>query len=374
MKRAACILLVTLAASVSACLWDMDTLAEEARNQMDLVRIITGRFERNPPLYYQMRLDRVSKELVKAPANLDNYDNAAVACDRLAHDEDAIVWIEKKRAYMTAHGETPKTNPDDWYRYYANAGTFHAHLWFRRGAKPAEKSEVAKGCELLRQAIELNPNAHFGRERMQIKVLEWAMGDRNAPLSSYVSNDQESKESLQRDAKGLAGLIMLGNAWESVDTFTALQDRLSNASDGSLAQFAMLRAKELVAKGAKPLSKEGDDLYQYPYLRPTDSTADFNNDEFKRLRAEADKWQTSRTEFMLARLKQGRHPDTDPQFWSDYKERPAPDIRSQWFHLNEADIEVLTVNAMILTVIVVIGLPLFVIVKVVRFLKRRRAG
>jgi hypothetical protein len=47
---------------------------------------------------------------------------------------------------------------------------------------------------------------------------------------------------------------------------------------------------------------------------------------FVKLRAEADLWQAARTAFMMKRLKEGRHPDTDPHFWDGYTERPAPTL------------------------------------------------
>jgi hypothetical protein len=31
----------------------------------------------------------------------------------------------------------------------------------------------------------------------------------------------------------------------------------------------------------------------------------------------------------LSRLKEGRHPDTDPSFWNGYTERPAPSLPTQ---------------------------------------------
>ncbi|HTE20506.1 MAG TPA: hypothetical protein VK689_19240, partial [Armatimonadota bacterium] len=47
--------------------------------------------------------------------------------------------------------------------------------------------------------------------------------------------------------------------------------------------------------------------------------------EYQELRREADARHRLRTEFMLARLQAGRHPDTDPGFWSGYRDprRPA---------------------------------------------------
>ena len=53
--------------SVAACLWDRDTPASEAAGMPEVVAVLTGRFERNPLLYYDMRLARVSAELRKGP-------------------------------------------------------------------------------------------------------------------------------------------------------------------------------------------------------------------------------------------------------------------------------------------------------------------
>ncbi|HVT12886.1 MAG TPA: hypothetical protein VHE55_11515 [Fimbriimonadaceae bacterium] len=374
MRFAAPVLVALLASAAHACLWDSDTLAEEAANHMDLVRIITGRFERNPPLYYQMRLQRVSGELAKNPANLDNYDNAAVACDRLGNDVGALKWIGKKRTYMEGHRLTAQTNPEDWYRYYANAGTFHAHLWFRRGRKPDELGEVKEGKNLLLKALAINPNAHFGREKVQIKVFDWVIDGGRKSLGSYLEDmerDLRPDGEAESDAKGLAGLVMLGNAWESVDTFQALEYRLSDFDKGSLAQFAMLRARELMSQGAKPLAKADEEYFAYPFYRPDQQTSAFNEKEFVRLRAEADAWQKTRTDFMVARLKVGRHPDTDKTFWSGYSPAPAPEVRDQSFWTTAK----LWMRLSVVATICVIAVPCllaWVIYKIVKVNRRGR--
>ena len=77
------------AASAHACLNDRDTLAEEIRGLPDVTAIITGRFERNPPLYYQMRIDRLAREIparhghetLANPNTLNDCDDMAVALD-----------------------------------------------------------------------------------------------------------------------------------------------------------------------------------------------------------------------------------------------------------------------------------------------------
>lgn len=56
---------VTLGTSAHACINDRDSdaLALQAGRVPDAVRIISGRFERNPPQYYQMRLEHAQKVL-----------------------------------------------------------------------------------------------------------------------------------------------------------------------------------------------------------------------------------------------------------------------------------------------------------------------
>ena len=54
------LILVFLAAPLHACLWDTDTLAQESEGMGDIKAVIVGGFPRNPPLYYEMRLTRVT--------------------------------------------------------------------------------------------------------------------------------------------------------------------------------------------------------------------------------------------------------------------------------------------------------------------------
>ena len=54
--------------------------------------------------------------------------------------------------------------------------------------------------------------------------------------------------------------------------------------------------------------------------------ADRIRTKYRELRAEAEAWQRERIGFMMRRLEAGRHPDTDPAFWSGYNPRPAPSL------------------------------------------------
>ncbi len=97
----------------SACLndRDSDTLANQGKQLPDVVRVISGRFERNPPLYYQMRIARVAKELKLHSELLALYDDIAVANDRLGRDDEAIAWMTRKKARLAQSStQSPANN------------------------------------------------------------------------------------------------------------------------------------------------------------------------------------------------------------------------------------------------------------------------
>ena len=62
MRMRALLVLLLLATPALACLnsrdSDTDSLTNEVRQLPELTRILTGRFERNPPLFYQLRIQR----------------------------------------------------------------------------------------------------------------------------------------------------------------------------------------------------------------------------------------------------------------------------------------------------------------------------
>ena len=68
---------VVMATPARACIWDRDTLRFETLALPGVVEIITGRIERYPPLYYEMRLARV----------------AAGACERFAQHSRGILEL-----------------------------------------------------------------------------------------------------------------------------------------------------------------------------------------------------------------------------------------------------------------------------------------
>jgi hypothetical protein len=358
----------------------------------EVVAALTGRFARNPSLYYEMRLRRVTAHLQRHPDDLSAYDDAGVACDRLGRGDEAVAWMEQKGAQLETRDGTYPDVKEHRYRYHANLGTFLVHRWVRQGTDRAKIDEVKAARDEIAQALQINPRAHFGRERYQLRALEWIINPPTAAGVQYLPNllgwndggvggqviDPQDADDAVR---GLAGLVVLGSAWESVDVFHALDIALQSDSLGfatsreggrnTLAYFAWLRCLELIdaGKGSMlPDAPQGESLKSM-LPRPDFVSPDRLLDPaYQKLRAEAEAWQAGRTAFMIERLKQGCHPDTDASFWKEYMPPPAPALPTQSvpgaFNAWQA-------RRQKLTLIVVFGVPMCVAALVVGWVRVR---
>lgn len=146
-----------------ACLWDYDTLKMELAEFPSSVELITGKFRRHSDDFYQWRIEDRTKQL---PADLDQataehlplLDDIAVAFDKLGNHARAIEFAEL----------TLRIAPER-YESFANRGTFKIHA-----------GNLEAGVADLHRAIEINPDAHFGREIVQIRLVEYLIAERAA--------------------------------------------------------------------------------------------------------------------------------------------------------------------------------------------------
>ncbi|WP_035613922.1 hypothetical protein [Haloferula sp. BvORR071] len=338
--------------SARACYWDRDTLAEEAKGQLDVVKASIGWFDRYPPHYYEMRLERVTKEITADPKQLDLYDDAGVACSRLGQHTKAIAWMTLKKAILDTLPQDAST-AEARYRYLSNTGTFHLVRWMTapEAERNADLTDLRESEKLIAAALELNPDAHFGREKFQHMLITWlldpALDHKRYQNSNFLRQNTagnhggEGQEKPQGGAdytyaestRGITGLIQLGAAWESVDTFRALQTSLGGEHRNYLAKLAELRLEQLRKAGntslhpsaaIRELAAEGSESGM---IYGESTIAGY----FQGARAAATERETAWLAYQEECFAKGEHPDTHPQFWSAWKEPVFPEIPERGF-------------------------------------------
>ena len=202
-----CVILAALLSTgtANACLWDYDTLAMERRRFPSALELITGKFLRHGYDYYRWRIEDRKKRIAAAPKNLAFYDDLAVAYDKIGEHDKAIATILKKEKLMPGQYET-----------YANLGTFYIH-----------SGKLKEGLKYIKQAIEINPDAHFGREVYQKLLVEYVLlaskgGKIELPLSKHTSSsfaefvikqrkvEGKHDPEIARAVKGILGMMRFG--------------------------------------------------------------------------------------------------------------------------------------------------------------------
>ena len=151
--------IAALATSAAACMWDYDTLRDEQRGLPTVAAILAGKWEKHSDFFYEQRVERMREHLADSPDDLDAIDNLAVALEKLCRIDEAIATLEPVVA------EHP-----DRYTAHANLGTFYIHRYLTQ----RDRSDLDRGIGHIERALEINPDAHFGREKYQLQVATFA--------------------------------------------------------------------------------------------------------------------------------------------------------------------------------------------------------
>ncbi|MFL5342654.1 MAG: hypothetical protein ACJ8F7_21185 [Gemmataceae bacterium] len=329
-KRLLAALFILLLPGVAvACLWDYDTLAMERARFPSALELITGKFLRHSPEFYQWRVaDRLAK-LEKDPNNLALLDDLAVAHEKLGHHDKAIEIALKQDRIQPNRYET-----------LANLGTFYIHA-----------GQLEKGVEYIDRAIQINSDAHFGREKYQKLLVEYVLskqrdgklqlpltitkrdGDRS-PQSfltylkkrSDSSNGVPSADGRQSAIKGVLGMMKFGH-YDSPVLLEALAGLLSYDLTGydmpqddakRLAARAYLKASYEVKDGKakeeyRRLAKEvlemqrnglGDWVAEAQTLEALEP-------HFQQELSEARGWYIALQQYEIAWIRDGRNPEEE---------------------------------------------------------------
>lgn len=349
-KLVCSVLILSFAGLAWACFWDSDTLRTEANGMPGVVEAVTGFFPVYPDEYYERRIEIAEERLAADPDRLESYDDIAVSLDRLGDSTAAIAAIEPKLAVVERLGDDAG---DHLYRYHANIGTFYAHRWIRNGGDAEDLADLEAAREQIARAIEINPDAHFGREFVQLGAIEWLLnseagslnnmwiGEYPTMLSSVLGVEKMSEywEEVPEDVVlGLLGLVTLGAAQESVDVYTALAIAMTQQENTSLGLMAALRVDELVAQGLESLhpvafKSEDSQVLTSDFYTLSLLEEDFAEVEsyFDRAREAADEYRIEYASFVQQQLDSGLHPDTDEAFFDGEPEALLPEMPNGFY-------------------------------------------
>ncbi len=319
---------LVLPITVLACLWDYDTLRMERSSFPNTLEIITGKFLRHSKEFYEWRIQDRLKKIDKEPNRLDYYDDLAVAYEKTGQHALAIEWILKK----------DKIKPGV-YETYSNLGTFYILA-----------GELEQGLPWIDKALAINPDAHFGRERYQKWLAEYALtrkkdGKIPLPLSplplrvefSYEKNHPKSfkdflkvklevqhllPEDGQKATKGILGMMRFANHNNPLLLETLGDLLFEYRADETfvdakrLAAFSYLKAsygmQDPKTKAAYQDLAKNALAFQTP--KPGESSqlsmAELEK-EFQSLQADADSWYAELKEKEIGWIQEGRNADEE---------------------------------------------------------------
>lgn len=151
--------------------------------------VIHERFAKHGPAYYRER-DRLARAKLTTlaaddPDRLALADDLGAGLERLGRSAEAVAVLREKLEAQQRRGLSGR----DLYTSYANLGTFliHDSLPRARAGDPAARDRFREGIAFVRKSVEVNPGAHFGRERWQVAIAEYLLAALDDPklLTTY---------------------------------------------------------------------------------------------------------------------------------------------------------------------------------------------
>ena len=147
---------LSLATASQACIWDADTLAAERARFPEIAELITGMFPRHSKEFHAWRLLVCQDRIAKGQKDPFLYDDLAVSQHKLGDHEAAIqTMLDKEKVYP---GQ---------YETYSNLGTFSIYT-----------GQLKEADRYISRALEINADAHIGREKYQLWLIRWLQGEK----------------------------------------------------------------------------------------------------------------------------------------------------------------------------------------------------
>ncbi len=243
-----------------ACLWDSDTLRDEAKLNASDFDLVTGQFPHHGAGYYRVRIQRLTA--AGEPTDYQMRNDLAVAHVRLEQWKEAQALLEKNLA----------AKPDDYFTL-SNLGVL---------AK--KQGNFAAAADWMAKAIGIKPEGHMGLGDWYVKALQYRAAqqaepkrvpDQNFLGEAYAdtfrpcfSPDMEygirkALEAPEKQAWLLKVRRLLENDQSFADGFLVMGDHLAATRDISLALLAYKRAVALGHPNRKELQRRIDRITSY---------------------------------------------------------------------------------------------------------------
>lgn len=211
----AAFLVFAMTSLAHACLWDWDTVQMERRRFPGTLEIMTGKFVRHSPAYYEWRIQDRTRRLRSPAEDPELADDLAVAYSKLGRHDEAIALLKET---LESHA--------DRYETLANLGTIYMLA-----------GDLQTGKDYIDRAIGINPNAHFGRERYQSLLAEYFLTARKTPHP----HSEDTYHVHPKQAVGFAAFVLKKKGLPlsldfkpAKETLTPVEDELTAAQRGVL--------------------------------------------------------------------------------------------------------------------------------------------
>jgi tetratricopeptide (TPR) repeat protein len=223
----------------SACGWDWETFAAEASRLPCVSDVIVGAFGTHTEEYYEATIEATEIALAWAPNYAEALDAQGLALVHLGRYEEAKPVLLRRAAVAP-----------DAYPSHANLGTLYTFTG---------DYELALGA--IDEALKLEPQAHFGREKYHRKLVEFLRDGHTRSVDSERDflglelTDRQRFDGTVRSFEeaglkpevfdAVAAMIAVYGAENLPDLYVALGDVLALRGEVKLAWAAYRRAQDL---------------------------------------------------------------------------------------------------------------------------------
>jgi hypothetical protein len=145
---------------------------------------IHERYPRHGEAYYRERNRLVRKELAEKEGQHDDaylalFDDLGAGLGALKDDDEAVRVLRDKLRRQEELGQKGR----QLYTTYANLGTFliHGSAHAALSGDAAAERRLREGLAFIKKSIEVNPQAHFGREAWQAVAVEYLLAVSKSP-------------------------------------------------------------------------------------------------------------------------------------------------------------------------------------------------